>query len=78
LGVVEKEAVDWTIAASDEALGEAVDIEALDACFPAVSTADEFYKCVWVVGVEIDYLFVFNGAFLEMSGGMYLFVKTLI
>ncbi len=56
LGVVEKEAVDWSISAIDEPLRETVDIQPLDTCFAAVSAADEFHESIGMISKEIDYL----------------------
>lgn len=62
--MVEQEAVDGTVAAGDEGLGEALLVEALDAGFAEVARAEELDEGVGAVGEEVDYFVV--EAFVEV------------
>jgi hypothetical protein len=57
LWMVEKEAVDWSVAASYERLREAADVQALDTLFAIVATAQEFDAGIRVVRVELRDLY---------------------
>jgi len=55
--VVEQEAVHGAVAAGDEGVLEAADVQTTDAFFAAVARAEKFDVSVGVVGEEVDDLY---------------------
>lgn len=48
--------MDWSVPAFHEGVGEAVDVEALDAGFATEASIEELHICVRMVGEEVDSL----------------------